>query len=77
MIEETNEPDRIWRAEFEAYDDMAPWADDRMREARSLGLMWIRLSHHPVQTTLYVFEAWKVRPKDEGPVRYSSGHVGA
>ncbi|MBB3020615.1 hypothetical protein FHR70_003701 [Microvirga lupini] len=45
------------------------WFKARAQEAETRGATWHRFSHHE-DVELILYEGWKERPKDEGPVRW-------
>jgi hypothetical protein len=46
------------------------WFQARAREARASGAAHMRATVHPDDENLLLFEAWKVRPDDEGEPRF-------
>jgi hypothetical protein len=46
------------------------WFMSRAREAEDAGAVLARYSVHPDIPDLILFEAWKVRPADQGEIRW-------
>jgi hypothetical protein len=64
------EPDYVAQtAEITTAEELRAWQEARMSDAKAIGCTWPRWSYDGDR--LYLFEAWKVRPSDEGAPRFA------
>jgi hypothetical protein len=52
------------------------WVAACNEEARKLGVTFSRASWHPDNPDLLLFEGWKERPDDQGPLRFKFNENG-
>jgi hypothetical protein len=52
-------------------DEKRAWLESCAAESRAQGATFARASHHPDNCDLLLFEAWKARPDEQGPLRWN------
>lgn len=52
-------------------DEARDWYAEAASEARAAGITHARFSYHPDIPNLRIVEGWRVRPADEGDIRWA------
>jgi hypothetical protein len=65
-----SEPNFLRQARIDTQQTKMEWLGNAVAAAREAGMTWARVSQYPDDDKLFLYEAWKERPDDEGPPRF-------
>ena len=46
------------------------WMRSEWEQAELIGMHWVRVTVNPNMSTMWLLEAWKIKPEDEGQPRF-------